>query len=66
MNHDKLISIASLCDSREAGSNFIFDLMASKLAKRGNIEIRFVNEDILELQLAIENKIFSGTTVSSK
>ncbi len=35
LTHDGLVQIASRFDSREAGSNFLFDLLASKLAKRG-------------------------------
>ncbi len=63
LSHDELIFIASQFDTREAGSNFIFDLTASKLAKRGSIELRFVNDKITELELAIEGKTFNGTTV---
>ncbi len=63
LSHDDLISIASIWDTRQAGSNFIFDLMASKLAKRGSIEIRFVNDKITELELAINDSHFNGTIV---
>ncbi|MCL5008538.1 MAG: UMP kinase [Candidatus Marsarchaeota archaeon] len=63
LNHAKLIEIASLWDTREAGSNFVFDLMASKLARRGNIEVRFVNDDTEQLKNAIEGREINGTTV---
>ncbi len=63
LDHNKLISVASLYDSREAGSNFLFDLVASKLSRRSGIEIRFVNDNINELRLALDNKKYSGSKV---
>ncbi len=63
ISHNRMIEVASLRDTREAGSNFVFDLMAAKLAKRGNIEVRFVNDDILQLDMAIRGKKHNGTTV---
>ncbi len=63
LDHGRLIAIATAYDTREAGSNFLFDLMASKLAKRAGIEIRFVNDNINELRLALENKGYSGSLV---
>jgi uridylate kinase len=65
ISHDQLIEIASRYDSRIARSNFVFDLVASKLAKRSGIEIRFVNDDIRELKLALDNKAHTGTVVKS-
>ncbi|MCL5100376.1 MAG: hypothetical protein M1122_00260 [Candidatus Marsarchaeota archaeon] len=63
LTHDQLIKLASRLDPREARSNFIFDLVASKLAKRSNIEIRFVNDKMDELRFAIEGKHHRGSTV---
>lgn len=63
LTHNELIKIATERDTREAGSNFVFDLVASKLAKRANIEVRFVNARINELRLAIANKKHAGSTV---
>jgi uridylate kinase len=63
VTHDKMINIASIRDTRIAGSNFVFDLVAAKLAKRGNIEVRFVNDDVNQLELAISGKRHSGTVV---
>ncbi len=63
VTHNRMIEIASIRDTREAGSNFVFDLVASKLAKRGNIEVRFVNDDINELSLAISGRKYNGTVV---
>ncbi|MGC8479066.1 MAG: hypothetical protein ACP5M9_00110 [Candidatus Micrarchaeia archaeon] len=63
LSYDELIKIASEFDTREAGPNFIFDLTASKLARRGKIELRFVNDKISELELAINGKDFNGTRV---
>ncbi len=63
VTHDKMINIASIRDTRIAGSNFVFDLVAAKLAKRGSIEVRFVNDDINQLELAISGKKHNGTVV---
>lgn len=63
VSHDRMIEIASIRDTRQAGSNFVFDLVAAKLSKRGNIEVRFVNDDINQLDLAISGKKHSGTIV---
>jgi len=63
LSHERLIEIASVWDTREAGSNFVFDLMASKLARRGRIEVRFVNDDVGQLKLAIDGKRIDGTVV---
>lgn len=63
LSHNDLIRIASERDTREAGSNFVFDLQAAKLAKRGNIEVRFVNDDVAQLRAAILNHRHLGSTV---
>ena len=63
VSHDRMIEVAAIRDTRRAGSNFVFDLVAAKLAKRGNIEVRFVNDDMHQLELAIDGKMHKGTTV---
>ncbi len=63
VTHQKMIDIAALRDTRKAGSNFVFDLMAAKITNRGNIEVRFVNDEIEQLGLAISEKKHSGTIV---
>jgi uridylate kinase len=63
VSHDRMVEVAALRDTRNAGSNFVFDLVAAKLAKRGNIEVRFVNDDMAQLELAIAGKKHKGTTV---
>ncbi len=63
VSHDRMIEVAALRDSRVAGSNFVFDLVAAKLVKRGNIEVRFVNDDMEQLELALSGKKYNGTIV---
>ena len=63
LTHDQLIELAYKYDTRIAKSPFIFDLVASKLAKRGNIEIRFVNDDINQLNMAIDGRRHTGSIV---
>ena len=46
LNHQQLVDIANRCDDRSAGSNFILDFFAAKIAKRSNIDILFVNDNI--------------------
>ncbi len=66
ITHDKMVEIASKYDTRVAKSNFVFDLVASKLVKRANIEVMFINDDIRQLKLAIENKPHQGTIVKTE
>jgi len=63
LSYDKLIEIATRYDSRNAGSNFIFDLVGCALAKRSGIEIYFTNDDISELKKVIEGKEHNGSIV---
>ncbi len=63
LDHNKLVEIALRYDTREADATFIFDLFAVRLAKRANIEIRFVNDDIRQLRLALLNGNHNGSTV---
>ena len=63
VSHERMIEVAAIRDTRVAGSNFVFDLVAAKLAKRGGIEVRFVNDDLDQLELAIAGKKHKGTTV---
>lgn len=63
IDHNRMIQIASERDTRQARSNFVFDLMASKLARRGGITVKFVNDDIDELALAISGRKHNGSIV---
>lgn len=63
LNHNQMVEIAAKRDTREANASVIFDLVASRLAKRANIEVRFVNEDVNQLRLAILNEKHKGSTV---
>lgn len=59
-----LIALATRGDSRKAGENFVFDLLACKLIARSGIETHFVNgRNLEEVKKAIEGKIHSGTVV---
>jgi uridylate kinase len=60
--HDFLIELAQKSDKREARENFIFDLLACKLAKRAKIELHFVS-NLKDLELAIEGKKHNGSVV---
>ncbi|MGC8652218.1 MAG: hypothetical protein ACP5UH_03135 [Candidatus Micrarchaeia archaeon] len=48
---------------RLPGTNFIFDSIASKLAKRSGIALKLVDENLAELEKAIEGKSHKGTTI---
>ena len=64
LDHQQLVDIANRCDDRSAGSNFILDFFAAKIAKRSNIEVIFVNDDISELSRALEGKKHKGSVVA--
>ncbi|MEK6954243.1 MAG: UMP kinase [Candidatus Micrarchaeota archaeon] len=64
MTHGELVDLAVKNDSRRAGTHFVFDLVAAKLAARSNIELRFVNgKDLISLKGAISGNHFDGTRV---
>jgi uridylate kinase len=65
MSHEELVKLAVEKDLRKAGTHFVFDLVASKLAARSNIELKFVNgKKLVEVEKALSGKPFAGTTVS--
>jgi len=64
MTHEQLIGLAVNSDKRTAGTNFVFDILACKLALRSNIELHFVTgKKIDEIKNAIRGKEHSGTIV---
>jgi uridylate kinase len=59
-----LISLAMREDSRKAGENFVFDMLACKIIARSGIEAHFVNGRSLEdVRKAMEGKAHSGTVI---
>lgn len=65
ISYDELINIAVQQDTREARMNFIFDLLACKLAKRAGIELHFVSS-LEDFERAINGKKHNGTVITSK
>lgn len=63
LTHDQLIGIAFKSDARTAGSNFIFDLVASKLAKRSDIELYFVDDKVESMERVLLGKKHMGSIV---
>lgn len=64
LTYNELISLATKSDSRKAGENFVFDMLACKLIARSKIEGHFVDgRNIEEVKKAIEGKTHSGTVV---
>lgn len=63
LTHNELIELVEKYDTREAKVNFVFDLVASKLAKRSNIRIDFIGSNLDNLDLAISGKEHSGSVV---
>ncbi|MFH1056695.1 MAG: UMP kinase [Candidatus Micrarchaeota archaeon] len=62
LSHEKLVRMASKADSRKARVNFVFDLVASKLAARSRISLYFVSAG--NFQKALFGRAFSGTVVA--
>ncbi len=64
LTHDQLVDMATRFDQRKARTNFVFDVVAAKLAARSKIQIDFVDgRDLGQLKAAIEGKAFDGTAV---
>ncbi|MDD5023307.1 MAG: UMP kinase, partial [Candidatus ainarchaeum sp.] len=64
LTHDELLKLAFENDKRIAGTNFVFDILACKLAARSKIEVHFVSgKKIEEVEKAVEGKDHSGTIV---
>ncbi len=64
INHDRLMKIALLGDSREPGTNFIFDVEGCRIARKYGIKIHFISDSLSELDEALSGKEDSGTIVS--
>lgn len=59
-----LIALAVTGDSRRAGENFVFDLLACKIIARSGIETHFVNgKNLDDVRKAIEGKSHGGTVI---
>ena len=64
MTHQQLTSLAAALDSRKARTNFVFDLVASKLAQRSGLELHFVDgRKTEEIEKAFNGARHSGTVV---
>ncbi len=64
MSHAQLIELAALGDDRKARANFVFDLIACKIAARSNIAVHFVNgRDLQQVEKALQGEAHSGTVV---
>ncbi len=64
MTYNTLIEYGTRHDQRVARSNFIFDIVACKLAKRAGIKLHFIGMGISDLKKAIADTSHSGTVVS--
>ena len=64
MTHAQLLDIAVRDDDRRARANFIFDLIACKLAARSNITLHFVGgTNLVEVEKALRAEPHGGTVV---
>jgi len=54
MKIDDFLKIAIESDQRNAGQNFIFDIVALKIAKRAKIEVHFVDANIEKIDSIIK------------
>ncbi len=65
MTHAQLLALAERDDSRKARTNFVFDVVATKIAARSNIPLHFVSgRDLAEVERAIAGGKHAGTVVS--
>ncbi|MBN2121817.1 UMP kinase [Candidatus Micrarchaeota archaeon] len=64
LTYEKLLTLANESDKRTAGTNFVFDVVACKLAARSKLELHFVGEkNINEVPKALSGKAHKGTIV---
>jgi uridylate kinase len=64
LTYEELVSLALASDTRKAGTNFVFDMLACKLAARSKLELHFVSgKNLDDLKKAIEGKDHNGTVV---
>ena len=64
MTHEQLVRLANEYDLRKAGTNFIFDNVACKIAARSGIEAHFVfGKDLKQVEAAISGGKHGGTVV---
>lgn len=64
MTHSELVMMAAQSDTRKAGENFVFDMLACKLLSRARMEAHFVSgKNLKDLENAIQGKKHSGTVV---
>ena len=64
LSHDKLVEMAASFDTRKAGENFVVDVLAAKILKRGNISGCVVGgKDLSALKNALLGKSHSGTEI---
>lgn len=60
-----LISLAATQDSRKAGENFVFDMLACKIIARSKIEAHFINgRNFDDVKKAMDGKAHSGTIIT--
>jgi len=66
MTHDQLTALAERDDSRRAKTNFVFDLVATKIAARSDIPLHFVSgKNLDEVERAIKGEKHGGTIVKN-
>ncbi len=64
MSYTQLMGLANASDTRKPGTNFVFDVIACKLAARTKMELHFVGgKNILDLSKALKGQPHRGTTI---
>ncbi len=59
----EFLKIAVKGDERKAGENFVFDIIALKIAQRSKITLEFVPANLTEIAKAVQGEEHSGTTL---
>ncbi len=64
MTFAQIMDIADASDTRKPGTNFVFDVVACKLAARSKLEVHFVGgKNITDLPKALKGQPHRGTTL---
>jgi uridylate kinase len=61
LTYEQMLSIASKYDTRGPGTNFIFDVIATGLARRSGMKVIFTDSDTEHIKQAIEGKKHYGS-----
>jgi uridylate kinase len=61
LTYEQMLAIASKYDTRGPGTNFIFDVIATGMARRSGMKVLFTDNDVEHIKQAIEGRAHYGS-----